>query len=77
MGSVPKLGRSPGGGNGNPLECSCLENLMDREAWQATIPSVVKRRICLSVCVPVCVCTGVHTHTHTHTVGISRLFYLF
>ena len=34
-GSVPGLGRSPGEGNGNPLQYSCLENLMDREAWQA------------------------------------------
>ena len=31
MGSVPGLGRSPGGGNGNPLQYSCLENSMDRE----------------------------------------------
>ena len=36
-GSVPGLGRSLGEGNGNPLQNSCLENSMDREAWQATI----------------------------------------
>ena len=36
-GSVPGLGRSPGGGNGNPLQYSCLENPMDREAWRATV----------------------------------------
>ena len=35
--SVPGLRRSPGGGHGNPLQYSCLENLMDREAWQATV----------------------------------------
>ena len=35
-GSVPGLGRSPGEGNGNPLQYSCLENPMDRESWQAT-----------------------------------------
>ena len=35
-GSVPGLGRSPGGGNGSPLQYSCLCNLMDRGAWQAT-----------------------------------------
>ena len=35
-GSVPGLGRSPGEGNGNPLQYSCLENPMNREAWQAT-----------------------------------------
>ena len=33
LGSVPGLGRSPGEGNGNPLQYSCLENPMDREAW--------------------------------------------
>ena len=35
-GSIPGLGRSPGIGNSNPLHYSCLENHMDREAWQAT-----------------------------------------
>ena len=33
LGSVPQLGRSPGEGNGNPLQYSCLENPMDRGAW--------------------------------------------
>ena len=33
LGSIPGLGRSPGEGNGNPLQYSCLENLMDRGAW--------------------------------------------
>ena len=33
MGMIPGLGRSPGGGNGNPLQHSCLENAMDRQAW--------------------------------------------
>ena len=36
VGSVPGWGRSPAGGNGNPLQYSCLENPMDREAWRAT-----------------------------------------
>ena len=36
LGSIPGLGRSPGEGNGNPLQYSCLENPMDRGAWQAT-----------------------------------------
>ena len=35
LGSIPRLGRSPGGGHGNPLQYFCLENLMNREAWQA------------------------------------------
>ena len=42
VGSIPGLGRSPGGQNGNPLQYSCLENLTDRGAWQATVHSVTK-----------------------------------
>ena len=38
--SIPGLGRSPGEGNGNTLQYSCLENLMDRGAWQATVHGV-------------------------------------
>ena len=41
---IPESGRSPGGGHGNPVQYSCLENLMDREAWQATAPRVAKSR---------------------------------
>ena len=37
VGSIPKWGRSPGGGNGNPLQYSCWENPMDKGAWQATV----------------------------------------
>ena len=40
--SIPGLGRFPGGGNGNPLECSCLENPMDSGAWQITDHGVEK-----------------------------------
>ena len=36
-GSIPGLGRSPGGGHGNPAQYSCLENSMDRGTWQATV----------------------------------------
>ena len=39
-GSIPGLGRSPGGGHGNPFQYSCLENPMDKEAWWATVHSV-------------------------------------
>ena len=39
-GLIPGSGRTPGGGHGNPLQCSCLENPMDRGAWQATVPRV-------------------------------------
>ena len=70
-GSIPGLGRSPGEGNGNPLQYSCLENPMDRGAWWATVHGVAKSRTRLSdfsssllvetdntlcVCVCVCVC---------------------
>ena len=41
-GSIPGLGRSPGQGNGNPLQYSCLENFMDRGDWQATVHGVSK-----------------------------------
>ena len=37
VGSIPGSGRSPGGGHGNPLQCSCLDNPMVRGAWQATV----------------------------------------
>ena len=42
MGSIPGSGRSPGEGNGNPLQYSCLENSMDRGAWWATVHGVTK-----------------------------------
>ena len=41
-GSISRSERSPGGENGNPLPYSCLENPMDRGAWQTTVPSVAK-----------------------------------
>ena len=53
---IPGLGRSPGGGNGNRLQCSCLGNSMDRGAWCATVHGVTKSQTQLST----------HTHTHTH-----------
>ena len=42
LGSIPGSGRSPGEGHGNPLQYSCLEKSMDREAWQATVHRVTK-----------------------------------
>ena len=54
-GLIPGSGRSPGGGNDNPLQYSCLESSMDRGAWQATTHGVAKSQTQLS-----------HwTHTHT------------
>ena len=42
LGLIPELGRSPGKGNGNPLQYSCLENSMDRGAWRAAVHGVSK-----------------------------------
>ena len=42
MGLIPGSGRSPGEGNGNPLQYSCLENPMDRGAWQAIVLRVTR-----------------------------------
>ena len=44
VGSIPGSGRSPGEGNGNPLQYSCLENPMDRRAWGTTVHRVVRVR---------------------------------
>ena len=42
MGSIPGSGKSPGQGNGNPLQYSCLESPRDRRAWRATVHGVTK-----------------------------------
>ena len=56
--SIPGLGISPGIGNGNPLQYSCLEDSMERGAWQATVPGVAKGQMQLNV----------RTHTRTYSV---------
>ena len=58
LGSIPVSGRSPGAGNDYPLQYSCLENSMDRGAWQATVHGAAKSWTQLG---------DSHTHTHTHT----------
>ena len=45
---IPGSGRSPGGGNGNPLQYSCLENSMDKGVWQAAVHGVAKNQTRLS-----------------------------
>ena len=67
MSSIPEAGRSPGGGHGNPLQYSCLENPMDREAWQATVrlPLWGSKESDKSEYTD----THTQTHTHTHTEG--------
>ncbi|MFW1886606.1 hypothetical protein ACG9X8_20055, partial [Acinetobacter nosocomialis] len=52
MGLIPGLGISPGRGHGSPLQYSCLENPMDRGAWQATVPGL-KRDIDIKIYVKI------------------------
>ena len=56
-GSIPRSGRSPGEGNGNPLQYSCLGNIIDREAWWSTVQGIAKNQTQLS------------THKLTHRVN--------
>ena len=49
VGSIPRWGRSPGGGNGNPLQNSCLDYFMDRGAWWATVHGFTKSWTQLSI----------------------------
>ena len=52
LGLIPGSGRSPGEGNDNPFECSCLENPMDRGAWWATVHGILQARILEWVVIP-------------------------
>ena len=61
VGSIPGSGRSPGGGDGNPLQYSCLQISMDREAWWATVQRVTESWIQLS--------DVAHTHANRGDVG--------
>ena len=62
--SIPGSGRSSGGGYGNPLLYSCLENPMDRGAWWATVHRVTESRTQLSTCARMLTLTYTCTHTH-------------
>ena len=64
---IPGLGRSPGEGNGNPLQYSCLEIPVDGEAWWATVHRVAKSQTPLSAQVRARARARAHTHAHTHT----------
>ena len=79
LGSIPRLGRSPREGNGNPLQYSCLGNPMDRGASQATVHGVARVGQNLApnhhpsiyvyiylTCIYFAIYTCVYTHTHTH-----------
>ena len=58
LGSIPGSGSSPGDANGSPLQYSCLENLMDRGVWWATVHKVAQSQTWLK---------WLNTHTYTHT----------
>ena len=60
---IPELGRSPGGGNGNPLQYSCLENSIESRAWRATVHGAAKSQIQLN------------THAQQPDVVLSILAY--
>ena len=62
IGSIPGLGRSPGEGNGYPLQYSCLKNCMDRGAWWATVHRVTGLDT-----------TEVTEHTHVLNTGAGRI----
>ena len=65
VGLIPESGRSPGGGNGNPLQYSCLENFMKRGAWWATVHRVEKRPNweLLCICITESLCCTPETNT--------------
>ena len=80
--SLPGSGRSPGVGNGNALQYSCLENSMERGAWRATIRRVTEshtwlstQRLCsfkIVACAHVCVHVCVRTHPHLYEIDRLR-----
>ena len=69
-GSIPGLGRSPGGGNGNPLQYSCLENSMDRGAWWPTDHAVANSQTRLSTHTP----SGPQAGTPSSQCGVSGFY---
>ena len=67
MGSIPGLGRSPGVGNGNPCHYSCLENSIDRGAWQTTEHAHTHTHTHIRIYkhTHTCIPTGIYMHIHT------------
>ena len=69
-GSIPSSGRSPGGGDGNPLQYSCLKNHMDRGAWQVIVHRAEKSRTQLKL-------LSMYTSTYTKKVFVAYLKFKF
>ena len=67
-GSIPGSGKSPGGGHGNPLQYSCLENPLDRGAWRAPLHEVIKSQTRLK---------QLSTYTHNVQYGDYKLIILY
>ena len=79
MGLIPGWGRSPGGGHGNSLQYSSLENSMDRGAWQATVHGVARVGHDLSTKLPPAAATGlekVSFHSNLKKGQCQRMFKL-
>ena len=74
LGSVPGLGRSPGEGNGYPLQYSCLEIPMDRGAWRATVHGVAKNQKQILKIIHVYTCLSKHDSQLPKSVN-SPIFY--
>ena len=73
--SIPGTGSSPGEGNGNPLQYSCLKNLMDRGAWQATARGLKESDMTERLNMQAHTHTHIHTHTtHTHTHTHTHIY---
>ena len=70
-GSIPESGRSPGEGNGNPLQYSCLENSMEGGAWQATVHGVAKSWTRLSDFTFTFTFSGVHRYERIWWKGVT------
>ena len=71
-GLMPGSGRSPGEGNGNPFQCSCLENSMDGGAWQATVHGVTKNQTRLERLHYVCV----YIYLYLYTIQIHTFVFI-
>ena len=67
-GSIPGSGRSPGEGNGNPLQYSCLENPMDRGAWRAMVHGVAESDMTEATLAPTELLTVFNNYIETHSL---------